>query len=170
MRLASLAIVLLATVVAGSEDRRRETRMAETRPVEARVPGAPAQPPADEELDVSLLQRPKRAEPVIDVFTPKVIPAPEAVPPGAAKAEPPAPLAPPAPPALPFRYVGKFVEKGAVRLLIAKGETDYDVSGGETLDGMYRVDEVSEQAVVFTYLPLELRQILSIPPANEASR
>ena len=54
------------------------------------------------------------------------------------------------------------MEGGALRLLLSKGDIDYNVAGGETLDSVYRVDSLTDAAVVFTYLPLEVQQTLHI--------
>ena len=74
------------------------------------------------------------------------------------------PPAPPAPPALPFRFVARFVENGTTRLLLANGDKEHYVAGGETLEGTYRVDSVSEEAVTFTYLPMKTVQTLTLAP------
>jgi hypothetical protein len=145
------ALALVATFVVGSEDAR------EAAP-------APAPAAAEPQLEVERLQRAKRSAPIVDVFTPKVVVAPVPVPVAAPVREaPPAPPAPPTAPALPFRYVGKFSEEGMLRLLIVNGEREHHIAGGETLDGVYRVDEISDEAVVFTYLPLKVRQTLAFP-------
>jgi hypothetical protein len=57
-----------------------------------------------------------------------------------------------------------------MRLLLANGDKEHDVKGGETLDGTYRVDAVSETAVEFTYLPLKAAQTLTLIPASEGNR
>jgi hypothetical protein len=85
-------------------------------------------------------------------------------------AEPAPPAPPPAPPALPFRYVGKFVEGGSARLLVAKGDADYSIQGGETLEGLYRVEQITEEAIVFTYLPLNAQQTLSLVAAGDTDK
>lgn len=172
--LAGLSLVLLASLVIGSDNARRETHVSALRA----APGVSAlpqtQPATSEELEVEKLQRSRHSEPIVivDVFAQKAPPVPAPLP---AQSQPAAPepavaAAPPAPPALPFRLVGKFVEKGALRLLLANGEKEHDVSGGETLEGTYRVDSVSEESVAFTYLPLNAPQTLALTPAGEAGR
>jgi hypothetical protein len=165
--LAALALVLLGTLVIGSEDRRREDAIAAAPPLRQ----APAvRDASDEELDIAKLQRFKRAAPIVDVFTPKTAAVPVSAPtPPPIKEEPSVPP-PAAPPALPFRFVGKFSEDGAVRLLIVNGEKEHHIAGGETLEGTYSVDKVTDEAVVFTYLPLKVEQTLPLPSADEAAR
>lgn len=152
----ALALALFGSLVLGQDSPR------ESRP-------APA-PAAAEEIDIDKLHRPKRTEPIVDAFAQKAPPAPAPAPVQVAKAEPAPPPPPPAPPALPFRFVGKFVEDGAVRLLIVKGEAEHSISGGETLDGIYRVDEITDQAVTFTYLPLNIQQTLPLAAPNEVAQ
>jgi hypothetical protein len=152
-----VTLALAATLVVGSDEQRLDP---------------PAQPAAriEGDLDVAKLQRARSKEQVIDVFVQKAPPAPEPAPLPVVKAEPAPPPPPPAPPALPFRLVGKFVEGGAVRLLLSKGEAEHSIAGGETIDGVYLVESIDEAEIVFTYLPLKLRQSLSLEAPNEANR
>jgi hypothetical protein len=152
--------VLLATLVASGENQRRELSQPAA---SATVPVPPAQE-SSEELDVEKLQRPRRADAIVDVFAARTPPVPAPVPVAApiVVPEPSPPPAPPAAPPLPFRFVGKFVEEGATRLLLASGEKEVEVSGGETLDGIYRVESVSADSVVFIYLPLNAAQTLEL--------
>lgn len=46
-----------------------------------------------------------------------------------------------------------------------KGEP-VQVAAGDAIEGLYRVDSVSESSVVFTYLPLGVTQTLAIPAPN----
>jgi len=169
--IATVLLVLLASLVIGAETRRQDGALTPEPPA-ASAPSAPqAQAQVNEDLDVEKLHRAKRAEPIVDVFAQKIVAAPlpavlraPAPPPPdePAAAAPPAP--PPAPPALPFRFVARFVENGATRLLLANREKEHNVAGGETLEGTYRVDSVSDEAVTFTYLPMKAVQTLSLAP------
>lgn len=90
---------------------------------------------------------------------------------------PPAPAAPPAPPPrpaapvtppLPFTFVG-MLERGAARpeAFLAKGEALLVVSAGDLLDNnTYRVDTLTANEIVMTYLPLNIQQTLSVPGAT----
>jgi hypothetical protein len=179
--IAAASLVLLASLVVGGENRRQLAQLAPVHPAVNPSPAPTPPPRASEELDVEKLHRAKRGEPIVDVFAHKAVAAPlpavlrEVAPPPPAPpppAEPAvsAPPPPPAPPALPFRFVGKFVENGTTRLLLANGDKEHNVSGGETLEGSYRVDSISEQAVTFTYLPMSAPQVLALTPPSEASR
>ncbi len=78
----------------------------------------------------------------------------------------PVPPPPPAPPPLPFSYMGKLEEGGRLTVFLTKQDRNYAVKVGDTLDGAYRVDSVEAQRVVFTYLPLNMQQTLSIGGVN----
>jgi hypothetical protein len=77
---------------------------------------------------------------------------------------PPAPvvLPPPAPPPLPFKYLGRWVEAGQQTLFLMQGEQPIAVQPGLVLSGNWRVDEITERTVVFTYLPLDMQSTLGI--------
>ena len=87
-----------------------------------------------------------------------------------------APLVPPAPtaPPMPYRYVGKLVLGGQPSVLLAKGDTVFPVTEGETLDGAYRVESVGETEITLMYLPLALEERIpvdsSLPVAASATR
>jgi hypothetical protein len=169
--IASVVLVLLAGLVIGGETRRQEVVLSAPQPVASAAPASQPQPQASDDLDLEKLHRSKRAEPIVDVFAYKTAPAPLPVvlrtpppSPPPPPAEPAAAPPPPTAPALPFRFVARFVENGATRLLLANGDKEHTVAGGETLEGTYRVDSVSEQAVTFTYLPMNTAQTLTLLP------
>ena len=78
----------------------------------------------------------------------------------------PVPPPPPAPPPLPFIYMGKLLEGDKLTIFLTKQDRHYAVKAGETLDGAYRIDSVTAQQVVFTYLPLNMQQTLTLGGAN----
>jgi hypothetical protein len=87
-------------------------------------------------------------------------PPPVRVAPPAPPPPPPAPVAPP----LPFTYVG-LLEKGAAKpqAFISKGDSLLVVSAGDLLDNnTYRVDTLTAQQIVITYLPLNTPQTLNL--------
>lgn len=65
---------------------------------------------------------------------------------------------PGATPSLPFRYVGQLRQNGRLEVLLMRGAELHSVAAGETLDGEYRVDRITESTIVFTYLPHKLKQ------------
>jgi hypothetical protein len=76
----------------------------------------------------------------------------------------PTPPPPPKPPLLPFKYLGRWVDGGRQTLFLLQGEQPIPVQPGQVLSGSWRVDEITEQTVVFTYLPLDMQSILGITP------
>jgi hypothetical protein len=122
---------------------------------------------AESELAVTPDDR-SRAIPKSDseLFTPSSWvpppPPPAPVPPPAAPAAlPPPPPAPVAPP-LPFVFVG-MLERGSTKpaAFLAKGDALFVVSVGDTVEGSYRIDSMTPEGVVLTYLPLNTRQTLN---------
>lgn len=72
---------------------------------------------------------------------------------------PPPPEKPKAPP-LPFTYLGHLVEDRGVALFLGRQQQTLIVRAGDTIDGTYRVDAITAQRAVFTYLPLDVQQPL----------
>ncbi len=76
---------------------------------------------------------------------------------------PPAPVVPVAP-ALPFTFVG-LMEQGTTQpqAFLSKGNNLLVVAAGDVIDNnTYRVDSLSPQQIVITYLPLNTPQTLTI--------
>jgi hypothetical protein len=68
-------------------------------------------------------------------------------------------------PALPFRYVGRLVDEGQVTLFLARGDEIFSAHAGQAFgpDGaQWRIDEITERQIVFTYLPLHARRSLPL--------
>jgi hypothetical protein len=82
-------------------------------------------------------------------------------------AAPEAPVAPEAPP-LPFSYMGKMIDEasGKLVLYLSKGDVPYSVSVGDLIDGIYRVEGVTEAEVTLIYVPLNVKQVLIIGESN----
>jgi hypothetical protein len=76
----------------------------------------------------------------------------------------PPPPPPPTPPPLPFKYLGRWVDGGQLTLFLVQGEQPIPIQPGQVLSGGWRVDEITEARVVFTYLPLDMQSILGITP------
>lgn len=77
----------------------------------------------------------------------------------------PPPLPPPPPPTappLPYRYLGKWKEDGQLIVYLQIDNQAYPVKGGELLNGQWRVDEVNERSIRFTYVPLDQTASLNI--------
>lgn len=112
------------------------------------------------DLDPGKLKRPppQPAELVTDPFA-----APQPV---ATPANPQQAPAGPTVPALPFRYLGRAVEEGRTAVFLERGNENYSVAQGERAGHDYRVEQITEAAVTFTYLPLGARQTLVVPALN----
>lgn len=140
-------------------------------------------PPADvasPSLDVAMNSAGQRMNKMVvrDPFgplAPEFVPPPEVVappapPPTFAKTHkpPPPPVAveppPPTAPPLPFIAVGaiqgKRIGNGQQQAFIQQGDNLTVIQKGDTVAGNYRVDEITSDRVVFTYLPLGQKQSL----------
>lgn len=75
------------------------------------------------------------------------------------------PTGPPPAPPLPFSYMGKMLEDGQTLVFLTRGDRNYVVRKGSTIDGQYRVDGIGERTMVLTYLPARAKQSLAIGSA-----
>lgn len=89
-------------------------------------------------------------------------PPPPPPPPKAAPAPPPPP---PRAPALPFRVVGRLVDGASTLVFLQSGQATLVARRGDLIERDYRVEEVNEKQVIFTYLPLNQKQQLAIGDA-----
>jgi hypothetical protein len=140
------AVLLVAGVVGGRERPALEL-------IEARTPAAAAVAAADDGIDLTKLDRTEGTLPQADPFKSFVQPAPQA----AAHAAPAKPAAPP----LPFRYFGKLLENGKREVFVMRGDDLLSIQAGKTY-GDYRVDQVADARITFTYLPLQTKQTLDL--------
>lgn len=69
------------------------------------------------------------------------------------------PLQPTAP-TLPFTFIGRMIDGKDVVLFLLKNGQQYSVRTNDTLDGTYRVDEITDKLAVLTYLPMNMQQTL----------
>ncbi|MHA6910255.1 secretion system X translation initiation factor [Ralstonia pseudosolanacearum] len=89
------------------------------------------------------------------------LPPPPSPPAAVAPAPEPAP-APSAPP-LPFVYLGTLNPEAAKpQVFISNGDRLLIVSPGDVIDGTYRFDSIAATGALFTYLPLNQRQAMSV--------
>ena len=157
---------LLATVVA-SHEAPREPVEAVAAPTARETDAAPRALPSERtttaslDLDLDKLRRPAHEGQVAELFAARA--QAQATQPGGGNGNAGAPGAPPGPPALPFQYLGKLIEAGKLRVFLSKEGHLYTVAAGQTLENLYKVERVSEEAVTFTYLPMGTSQTLAIP-------
>lgn len=157
----ALALTLAATAWVSTREE-AGAPAGQERKAGASRPGAPrsgSRSPAvaAPELQLDRLKRPSIEEATGDLFPTIGWQAPPP-PPGSVKAEPP--KAPP----LPFRYFGQMNEDGVMVVFLERGARNYAVKQGDNIDGSYRVDQIRRDSVQITYLPLDMKQTLSIGP------
>ena len=68
-------------------------------------------------------------------------------------------------PLLPYRYAGKLLYEGTALIVLAKGNTLFFAKQGETLEDRYRVESISGERITFLYLPLGVRDTLTMDAA-----
>lgn len=110
------------------------------------------------DLNVDNLIRPRMKASKADPFAtyapkPRALPAASPVP----APPPPAPVAP----ALPFTFLGRMVENDSTVLFLSRQDQSYSVKLNSVLEQNYRVDMIDNNQVVFTYLPLNIKQTLT---------
>jgi hypothetical protein len=153
------ALALAATVAVG-----RETPTLE-------LPQSEGTPTPVFEVDLSGLDRSAVTLPALvrDPFATRSFAArqPAKLPQAASAPAPaPQPLAQPQPvvepPALPFSYVGRMVDEDQTYLFLARGNDVFTAQAGQTFGAQWRIDEITDKAVIFTYLPHKTKRSLSI--------
>ncbi|UXY16809.1 hypothetical protein N8I74_07260 [Chitiniphilus purpureus] len=95
-------------------------------------------------------------------------PPPPPPPPPAKPTPTPVPVAPP----LPFVVVGSWHERGADQIIIEANGQQFvlcrrcealgRIQPGETLLGVYRVDDITRDAITLTFMPLNQQQTLPV--------
>lgn len=74
----------------------------------------------------------------------------------ASNSPPPQPSAPP----LAFVFLGRMIDKGEVTVFLSKSGQQYTVKVNDILDDTYRVDMITADNAVLTYIPLNIQQTL----------
>ena len=74
--------------------------------------------------------------------------------PPAAKVDTPPPPKPVAPP-FPYAYLGGLSEDGVRTTFFTQGDRVLPVKAGDTVDAVYRVEQMNEKHMTLTYLPLQ---------------
>jgi hypothetical protein len=148
---AVLALALVAGVVAGREKPALEL-------LQERAPQAAA---IDDGINLEKLRRGEASLPQNDPFARRNFGGQKQAAPLAVPNVPAKPTAP----ALPFQYFGKLIENGKLEVFVMRGQDLLSVAPGLNL-GDYRVDQVNERSISFTYLPLKTKQTLDLPAVN----
>ena len=138
------AVTVAAGVVAGRERPAMEVIHDRVKPVQ------------DDGIDLAKLRRPEPSVPQNDPFARNFgqeKPAQAA----AAAEKPAAPVVPP----LPFRYFGRLTENGKTEVFVMRGDDLLTITPGQKI-GEYRVDQIADASISFTYLPLKMKQTLDL--------
>lgn len=165
--LGALALTLLAVQWVNNEEappspaRERASR---AEPVRGAA-GAQAEATPAPELNLNRLRRERYPESKSDLFKSDLwlSTLDPADPTGSAQQE--RRTGPPPPPPLPFAYMGKMLEGGQTVVFLTRGDQNFVVRKGQTLDRQYRVDQISDRTMVLTYLPGRVKQSLAIGSA-----
>lgn len=104
--------------------------------------------------------------PAADPFTPRAWLEPERD--YAAEERARAALRTPQAPPLPFSYMGRLIRGEDTLVFLTRQDRNLIVRLGDTVEDRYRLDEIGDEHLVLTYLPLQQRQELVF--ANRASR
>ena len=114
-------------------------------------------------LELDRLRARPETKAELDAFAAKswyVAPPP---PPEPKHVEKPKPKAPP----LPFAYMGRFQEEsGKPIIYLVRDNRTFVVRTGDIIDDAYRIEKITPQEVVFTYLPMSQVQTLNIGPVS----
>ncbi|MFM9915593.1 MAG: hypothetical protein ACKVOX_07285 [Rhizobacter sp.] len=81
-------------------------------------------------------------------------------------ATPPAPPPQPVAPPFPYAYLGGLLEDGVRTTFFTKGDRVLPVKAGDTVDAVYRVDQMNEKQMTLTYLPLNQSLTLALGSAR----
>jgi hypothetical protein len=137
------AVTVVAGVVAGRERPALEIVQERARPV------------ADDGIDLGKLHRGEASLPQNDPFA-RNFGQPEK--PAPAKA---AGVEKPAAPPLPFQYFGRLTENGKTEVYVMRGDELITLAPGQKI-GDYRVEQIADASISFTYLPLKMKQTLDL--------
>lgn len=127
-------------------------------------PAEPARPggataAVDDPLPLDKLRQARFAPAATDAFPTKTWAAPPPPPPKpVAAVAPPKPVAPP----LPFTFLGQMSTGEEPLVFLTRDGRVYSVAEGDVLDHTYRIESIVAGRMTLVYLPLNLRQSLSI--------
>lgn len=129
------------------------------------IPAAPNVVSANDSLALpaDLPKRPPLRQAAADPFAPRHSAAPASSP--EEREEAPEPQAPP----VPYRIAGSIRYDNKLRVLLAAGDRVYEAKVGEILDGVYRVDAATPEAVTLLYTPLGIEQQLAVTASASAA-
>jgi hypothetical protein len=163
-----IALALAASIVSGRE--RGESAVS--------APAAPLPPPhISEQIDFTTLKLARALDGAPEWLALTAEPlaartvlrrdgdaaAPEPPRPDPSRAEPPRPAARRAAPPLPFTYLGQMLDEGRTTVFVQRGDDHYGLQPGLVIDDAYKVERITDTQVTFVYVPLGIRQVLTVP-------
>lgn len=149
-----LTAMLAATFWPQGEEREPEVVEAARRQTLKPPPDSPAGPKGHPVATVARVLGPLKA----NLFPPQSWKPPPPPPPPVLR------MPPPSPPPMPFRYMGRWTEPQGMVVFLTQGENVFLVRKGDTLSGVWRVDDISQGQMDMTYLPMNKQQTLRIVP------
>lgn len=69
-------------------------------------------------------------------------------------------------PPLPFTYLGRIVRGGRQIAYLLHRDEMIVAEAGDVIEAVYRIEGVTDSDIQFVYLPLGMRQVLSIPVSH----
>jgi hypothetical protein len=68
----------------------------------------------------------------------------------------------PAPPPLPYRFAGRLNQGAVTQVFLGRGDEIIPIKVGDTIDGQYRIESISESGVTLVHLPTGIRQLIEV--------
>ncbi|MEK7792347.1 MAG: hypothetical protein AAB306_04295 [Pseudomonadota bacterium] len=68
----------------------------------------------------------------------------------------------PTPPPLQFKYIGKAITEKETWVFLSRSGENLVAKLGGLVDDKYRIDTINDEAIIFTYLPLNAKQTFTI--------
>ena len=118
----------------------------------------------DDVLAIHLRILPEEFVPVFQTarWTPEAIPEKKAVASVESPSEPPAPSAPP----LPFKMLGRYLEDDTEIFFLQYKDQSLAVQVGDSIDDLYRVENLADGVLTLRYMPLGEKQTLAVGGMN----
>lgn len=159
----ALLVIAAAGLVASVVTGREKPSLAVAEPA-ARIPSRVQvhQGIEKQDLDLAKLERPAEEGARADPFASRSFAGPRIPSPAQKPVAAPPPVAPP----LPFQYFGKLTENGKTEVYVMRGEELISIARGQTIGAEYRIDQVTDSSISFTYLPLRMKQTMDLPALN----
>ena len=63
---------------------------------------------------------------------------------------------------MPYRFAGKLLQDGRLQIFLAKDDVVLPIKQGDTLDGAYRVESISDAQITLLYLPLKHKETIPV--------